>query len=615
MENKNRRTSNSKSTKQRVNQTQERTGKSRSAGEATRRKPRPVGEQRPHRTEERQQPRRKRSAETDEDFAILLGDDVKSIRSGSNGSSKKRSHDNTRKKTSKKTEYENNNKTKKRKKGQDGKKRNTLSKKIGVWMAAVQILASLIFVIAVLILNMLPGKYVFVLLVLLVLLAILGLVGQLISKKNAITGKILSGVITILLLVGSYFIFQASGTLSAITGGDVKVDNMVVAVLADDPAEDIQDAADYVFGVQYTLKGDETTSAITAIEEEEGLVLDVVEYADMAALATALQDGEVDAIIYNEAYAGIIEEENSSFATDIKIIYEHGIESTLSITNEAASTVEVESDPFIVYISGIDVYGSITQTSRSDVNIMAVVNPETAEILLVTTPRDYYVTFPGVTGDSYDKLTHAGIYGVDTSVSALEELYDTDIDFYARVNFTSLIDMVDALGGITVYSEYAFSSEATPSGEKVYFSVGDNVLDGDSALAFCRERKSLTGGDNQRGINQQAVIVGMIEKVTSPAIITGASQLLDSVSGNVDTNMTETQIQNLIKMQIDETIDWNITSVAATGTGSSEWCYSYSGSKLYVTIPDDESVELIKTQIQTVLDDGLLEDLVVEDAE
>ncbi len=612
MENKSRRTSNSKSTKQSGNRTQERTERSRSTGEV-RRKQRPVEGQRQYRTEER--PRRRKGAELDEDFTILLGDDVKSIRSGANGSNKRRQQDNIRKTTSKKSEYENNNRTKKPRRGRGAKKENTLSKRVGVWMAGIQIFASLIFVIAVLILNMLPTKYVLGLFILLVLFAALGLIGQLLSKKNAIIGKVLSGVISVVLLVGAYFIFQASGTLSAITGGDVKVDNMVVAVLADDPAESIQDAADYVFGVQYTLKGDETTSAITAIEEEEGLVLDVVEYADMAALAIALQDGEVDAIIYNEAYAGIIEEENSSFATDIKIIYEHGIESTLSITNDTASTVEVENEPFIVYISGIDVYGSITKTSRSDVNIMAVVNPETAEILLVTTPRDYYVTFPGVTGGSYDKLTHAGIYGVDTSVSALEELYDTEIDFYARVNFTSLIDMVDALGGITVYSEYAFSSEATPTGEKVYFSVGDNVLDGASALAFCRERKSLTDGDNQRGKNQQAVIVGMIEKVTSPAIITGASQLLESVSGNVDTNMTETQIQNLIKMQIDEMIDWNITSVAATGTGSTEWCYSYSGSKLYVTIPDDESVELIKTQIQTILDGGSLEDLVDEDTE
>ncbi len=592
------------------------------------------GRKRPRDVEAR--PRRKRSAELEEDFVLHLSDDVKTIRAekarrkqnrprnaqkqdealGST-SGVRRTSSNSRKNSNDINNSVKNNKTKnnnvrkskryrKRVKKKQKQAKNRISKRIGISMAIIQIIASIIFIIAILTLNMLPTRYVAALFGMLVLLAVLVSLGQLFSKKNAIAGKMLSGFMTIILVVSSYYIFQTNGTLSNITGGVVKLNNMVVAVLKDDPAENIQDAAEYTFGVQYSLRGEDTQSAIEAIKKEENIDINVVEYSDMSALAIALQEQEVQAIIYNEAYAGIIEEENSSFAKDIKIIYEHGIESVLSLKTEKTESIKVNDDTFTVYISGIDVYGSINKTSRSDVNILATINPETGQILLVTTPRDYYVTFPNVTNGKYDKLTHAGIYGVDTSVDTLEAIYDVDIDFYARVNFTSLIDMVDALGGITVYSEQSFSSHATPDNRTVYFNEGLNDLNGEEALAFSRERKRLPGGDNQRGINQQAVIVGMVDKATSPAIITGANKLLESVGGNVDTNMTESQIQNLIKKQIDDMTQWNIESIAATGTAANEWCYSYSSNRLYVTKPDEESIANIKEKIQSVYDGQIL---------
>lgn len=485
-------------------------------------------------------------------------------------------------------------------------RRNRISRNIGIGLVAFQMVASILFAIAVLTIGMLPTRHVIVLMLLLILLCGSLLAGQIFSRKNAVAGKIVSIIMIVVLLVGAFFLFKTSGTLSMITGGDVKVDNMVVAVLDDDSAESIEDALDYSFGVQYSLGEDHTVETIEFLETEFGVTLNITEYSGMDTLATALQTGAVQAIIYNESYAGIIEDDNEDFATDIRILYEYGIVSALNLEAEAAAAIEVENETFTVYISGIDVYGSITKNSRSDVNILATINPTTGQILLTTTPRDYYVQFPGVTGDSYDKLTHAGIYGVDTSIDTLENLYDIDIDFYARVNFTSLIEMVDALGGITVNSDYAFSSDATPTGETVYFSVGENTLDGSAALAFSRERKNLTGGDNQRGINQQEVIVGMIEKAISPAIITGATGLLDSVSGNVDTNMTEAQIQNLIKMQINEMTSWNIQSISATGTDASAYCYSYSGGALYVMEPDEDSIAEIQALIQSVYDGAIL---------
>lgn len=475
-------------------------------------------------------------------------------------------------------------------------RRNRISRNVGMGLAAIQLLASIVFIVAIFMLGMLPTKYLVAIMILLILLCGLLLMGQFFSKKNAIVGKIISIIIIIALSVGSFFIFKANSTLSSIMSSGTKIDNIVVAVLIDDPAETIEDALDYTYGAQYALSGDHVTETVEAIETEYNTTLDVTEYSDMGTLATALQSGEVQAIIYNSSYSALIEEENPDYENEIKIIHTYSIVTELEMEDSAAD-IEVSNETFYVYISGIDVYGSISQNSRSDVNIIAEINPTTQEILLINTPRDYYVPISGVSGDSCDKLTHAGIYGIDTSIATLEELYDIDIDFYARVNFTSLIEMVDALGGISVYSEYSFTSTLHAGLYTLYVNSGYNDFDGTDALIFARERYNVTGGDETRGENQQQVIISMIEKATSPAIITSASTLLDIVADNMETNMTDSQIQDLIKMQISDDIDWTIETISVTGTSSSQYCYSYSGSSLSVIVPDYDSVEEAKAKM------------------
>lgn len=477
-------------------------------------------------------------------------------------------------------------------------KKNKISRNVGLGIAAVQLIATIVFMAGVFMLNMLPTTYVVVIGILLLLFWGIILASQFFSKKNAVTGKVISVLITIILIIGSYFLFKASGTISDISGGDYKLDNVVVAVLADDPAEGIEDAADYTFGVQYAMNGDQITQTVEAINSElgNGAEINTVEYNSLAEQAQALHDGEVDAIIYNEGYTGILEEAFEGYTQNTKVIYTHSIKS--QIENQSVD-VEVQDEAFSVYISGIDVFGAIETNSRSDVNIIAVVNPKTHQILLVTTPRDYYVEIPGVSGGQKDKLTHAGIYGVDASMATLEELYDTELEFYARVNFTSLIEIVDALGGVDVESEYAFTT-SSDSGMVINVEQGTNHFNGEEALAFSRERQNVPGGDNQRGKDQQAVITAMIKKMVSPAILTGANGILNSVSGNVETNMSQSQIQELIKTQLAEGASWNITSMAAEGTGDNQYCYSYSGAPLYVMQPDQVSVDAIKEAITAV---------------
>lgn len=475
------------------------------------------------------------------------------------------------------------------------KKDNEISKRIGLILAAVQLVVSIVFIGALIVLDMLPMKYIG--LICLVLLIFLGITlgSQLISKKNAVAGKVFSGFISIILIFGSYYVLKANGTLADISGGGTKVDKMVVAVMADDPAETIEDAAAYSFGVQYAMKGEDVKTAVADIGKELGQDVATIEYQSIGQQAEALHNGEAEAIVYNEAYTGILEEAFEGYSESVKIIYSHEIES--AVENDAEN-VNVD-DTFTVYISGIDVYGAIETNSRSDVNIMAVVNPKTHQVLLVTTPRDYYVEIPGISGGQKDKLTHAGIYGVDASMATLEQLYSTEIDFYARVNFTSLVQMVDALGGVDVNSDQAFTT-SYDSGVVMNVVQGENHFNGEQALAFSRERQNVDGGDFQRGKNQQAVITAMIKKAISPAILMGANGILNSVSGNVDTNMSQDQIQTLIKSQLAQGGSWNIKSMAAEGTGDEQYCYSSGDALLYVTQPDAASVAAIQQAIDAV---------------
>lgn len=478
-----------------------------------------------------------------------------------------------------------------------GKRDNQISWTIGVVLGVIQAVASVVFMIALFVLDMLPVKYLAIIAGLLLIALLIVFTSQLLSKKKGIAGKIFSVLMSVILAVGSFYIFKANGTVSEISGSGTKVDKVVVAVLADDPAESIQDAKDYSFGVQYALKGEEIQETVGAINEELGSAIAETEYRSVQEQATALHNGDVQAIIYNEAYNGILSEEFGDFGNSIKVIYSHSIET--KVENNAAEQVEVKDDTFTVYISGIDVYGAIETNSRSDVNIMAVVNPTSHQILLVTTPRDYYVEIPGISGGELDKLTHAGIYGVDASMATLGQLYDTTIDFYARVNFTSLVEMVDALGGVDVYSEQVFTT-SEDTGLVMNVVQGENHFNGQQALAFSRERMNVDGGDFQRGKNQQAVITAMIKKAVSPAILVGANGILNSVSGNVDTNMSQDQIQTLIKTQLSDGGAWNIKSVAAEGTGDQQYCFSSPGSLLYVTQPDPNSVASIKAMIDSV---------------
>lgn len=478
--------------------------------------------------------------------------------------------------------------------------------RFGVFCLILQTVLSLAFMVVVLFLDMLPMRYLAMIALILFFLWCITLNSQVARRKRGTIGKVFSLFVVCFLSVGTYYIAKTNDVIGMITGGSFRVDNMVVAVLADDPAEGIEDAADYTFGIQLERGAENMQAAITDIQDELGSDIDTVEYDSIQEQAQALHDGEVDAIIYNEAYTDVLEEGFEGYSDSVKIIYTHEIRVEMNFGGNASDD-SLTKEPFTVYISGIDVYGDVSQTSRSDVNIIAVVNPNTNQILLVTTPRDYYVEIPGISEGQEDKLTHAGIYGIDASMATLGALYETDINYYVRLNFTSLIEIVDILGGVDVYSDMAFTT-GSESGYEMEVKEGLNHFNGEQALAFSRERKNLPDGDNQRGIHQQAVITAMLKKVLSPTMLLKANSILNQVGQDVETNISQAQLNALIKYQLGENAKWYIRSVAATGTGSREYCYSAGNTSLYVTLPDYDVVNEIIDLVNVVEEGRTLEE-------
>lgn len=306
-------------------------------------------------------------------------------------------------------------------------------------------------------------------------------------------------------------------------------------------------------------------------------------------LPNDLLNGVTDAICIEEGYLSLIQEEVETFSNATRIIYTFDVDIRTHFENKKEKEIKISKDSFIVYISGIDQYGKLsTVRGRSDVNQIAVVNPRTNHILLVNTPRDYYVQLAGTTG-LRDKLTHAGIYGIEKSIATLEGFYDIDIDHYLKVNFDTLIKVVDIIGGIDIYSDKTFTCHTNKS---VHVEKGMNHFNGIQALAYSRERYAYIDGDHHRGANQQQVITAILEKVTSSSVIISKyNSILNALTGTFQTDMSTNMITSFIKYQLDKMPSWKVESIAVTGSNSMDYTYSMgTGYKLYVMEPDMESV-------------------------
>ena len=315
------------------------------------------------------------------------------------------------------------------------------------------------------------------------------------------------------------------------------------------------------------------------------------QFADPTSMILGLQNSSLNMVILKTSYLRALQElNNNQLYQSFQIL----VTFKVPVDGQQGTVNGDVSKPFAVLISGIDTYGDVSKTSRSDVNIIAVVNPITHKILLVNTPRDYYVQLHGTTGVK-DKLTHAGLYGVEQSVATLQDLYGIEIKYNIRINFSSLVNLVDTLGGVDVESGYNFSSDGNT------FNVGVNHLNGKQALAFSRNRYSFEGGDRTRGENQMQVIKAIISKMNNPSTIIKYQQILGGLQGTFQTNMSTQDLTSFIRTQIDTLRKWDVTSISVDGSGASDVTYSAGNQKLYVMIPDQASVDSASAAMKRLL--------------
>lgn len=477
----------------------------------------------------------------------------------------------------------------KKKKTKSKLKKTTIVSRI---ILVIYLILSLIMLGTVISMNVLPVKYLVPLLIGYVVIT--GLFGFFAFKNNFRNWiKIVADLIFVILIAissfGLYYLNSTFEMFDNIKDKNYQLVDYYVLVLNDSEMQDIDDLKGHKLGV-YESADKTYEKALRNLDKK--VKTQKEEYPSYLSEAEALMNKEADAIFTSAVNYSVLNEDVEGFEGNVRILSKISIKIE---SNVVVKEVDVTKEPFNIYISGNDIYGNIASVSRSDVNIIATVNPNTHKILLTSIPRDFYVQLHGTSGYK-DKLTHAGVYGIDMSVKTIEDLLDIDINYYMRVNFTSLIKVVDAIGGVDVVSDYSFRAT---TGDR--FVKGTNHLNGKKALAFSRERKAFSDGDRQRGKNQQKVLTAILNKMlSSTTLITKYTDILDSLGGSFQTNMPASKIYNLVNMQLDKMPSWTFESYNLDGKGSSSYTYTYPHQKLYVMEPDVNTVNEAKAKIDMI---------------
>lgn len=492
----------------------------------------------------------------------------------------------------------------KKNKKEKSKKTKDQKRKFNIYILfeIILIIASIMLFGTIIYINVLPIKYLSLLLgLILILNSIISFIlsRKRLKKKIKKVFSVIAIIFSIIFILGSFYIYKTFGVIEDMTQ-KYKTYTYHILVKNDSTYQNIKELEGKNLG--YYNNNDELTKE--ALKELEKTIKTKNEgFGNYESLTKSLFDKETDALLLEDTQKKKLDSASnnasnslSGFTSKTKVIYTFEVK--VKIEDNTRKTTK---NTFNVYISGMDEYGKVSEISRSDVNIVLTINPKTKQILITNIPRDYYVKLHDTTGYN-DKLTHAGIYGIDTSIATIEDLLGIKIDYYFKVNFSSLQKIIDALGGVEVYSEYSFQSF-----NGYNFTKGYNKVNGKQALAFVRERKSFADGDNQRGKNQQAMIEAMFRKCTSPEIIVKYNSLLNSLKDSMITNMSTKTMVSLVKMQLSNNTSWTITTNSLTGTGSYDYTYTYPYQELYVTVPGDDSIKDAKEKIEKVSSGEMLE--------
>lgn len=473
----------------------------------------------------------------------------------------------------------------------------------GAVITIIVIMLSVVFMGLLAMTKMVPTIY---MLIIGIVLAVIAAIIWLLVWHTRYTGRFIGGTVLAVIMIailafGGFYINKTRSAISNISGETTEVTQMAVYVKSDDAADSVEATAGYTYGILSSLDRENTDGAVAHLNSQFGTEVQTKEYAGLTELADGILNGEVNAMLLNSGYLSVYEDMDgyTDFSTKIKEVGTVDVESTIQSAEESAPIEPITTanggKVYTIYLSGIDTRGEMTAKSRSDVNIIATVNTDTHEILLVSTPRDYFVPL-SISGGAPDKLTHAGIYGIDVCMDTLGMLYDIDINYYFRINFGGFVKVIDALGGITVNSDYDFDSKNILG---YHFNKGENYVNGEQALIFARERYAFQEGDRQRGKNQMEVIRGVVKKALSPEILTSYSSILSSLDGCFGTNITYEEIAQILQQQLTNGGDWTIVSYSVNGTGATEKPYSMS-QKAYVMVPDYNTVDKAKSLMEKV---------------
>ena len=484
------------------------------------------------------------------------------------------------------------------------KEQNKVLRGIGIVLSILLVVASFYLLYQLIKINVLPTKLLFLITIIFVLLdAIFALL--LCYYTRAIVSKIICVVITLVLIFGScmggYYISKTGSLLTNITNVTKHAKNTVSVVVKQ--SSDIKNKSQLNGLSVGTLRTIGTQGSSKTLKElsKDGIVMNQSEFDSLSAMLEAFYNGEVDAIIINESSRSQIldMESYADFDNNTRVVYQTSYK--VENTDKANAVTDITSKPFNVLISGSDTRGGFDENGRSDVIMVATINPKTSTILLTSVPRDFYVTTAcdaadGCMQGALDKITHTGIHGTNTTKRTVEQLLGIEINYTFKVGFDTVTDLVDALGGVDVNVEpgYAVSTST--------FSVheGVNHLDGQHALAYARERYSYTEGDRQRTKNQQQVLMGIVNEATKPSVITKYVSIMDAMANTFSTTMSNEEISDLIKYQINNNPKWTMEQYMVDGTGDTLMCAEL-GDAASVMVPNQSTVKMAKDKINAVL--------------
>lgn len=482
------------------------------------------------------------------------------------------------------------------------KKNKRKIKNKGNWffrtIAIISIIIFVVFSIMLYVLDMIPFKFLVIFYIVFGLLY-LYLIFTSFPKKVKNKFKVSSCVFLILFGtifgIGIKYLDDTMDFVGIISKDLLQKEVYYVMTLESSSTENVKDLDNKTIGI-YSSKN--STTAIKELDKK----IDSInkEYKNIVELFEDLQDKKIDAILINESTKNLLNTDLSDMELKLKEIYKVyvSIEKT-----DIVKVVDITKKPFNIYVAGGDAYGSIDNVTNTDVNMIITVDPINRKVLLTSIPRDYYVNLPSFGSDAYDKLTHAGYYGIEESVKAIENLLGIDINYYVKVNFSTIEGVINSIGGVDVYSDYSFKADVYP--DYFTFKKGMNHLNGKQALSFARERHAFKDGDVQRVKNQQKVLTAIINKVTSSTtLVTNFSQILDSVGNSFSTNLETKNINRFVKMQLNDMSSWNIESQNLVGTDLyTKETYTYPDLQLYVMKQDESSVKSASEKIKKYLND------------